>query len=120
MGNNKRAGILYLKIDGTSYDAKGNYTYNLGGVKREAIIGTDKVHGFKQTPQVPFIEGEITDRSDLDVKKLLAMEEQTITLELSNGKTVVLKGAWYAADGDIQSEEANIQVRFEGLEADEI
>ena len=32
----------------------------------EAIVGSDGIHGYKEVPQVGFIEGEITDRSDLD------------------------------------------------------
>ena len=27
---NRRAGILFFKVDGAQYDAKGNFTYNLG------------------------------------------------------------------------------------------
>lgn len=118
--SNSRAGRIFLKIDGTQQDAKGNFTYNLGGDKREAILGPDKVHGFKSLPQVPFIEGEITDRGDLDLAALQAIEDTTVTLELTNGKAVVLRNAWYAADGNVQTEEANVQIRFEGISAEEL
>lgn len=117
---NRKAGIIYLKIDGEARDAKGAFTYNLGQPKREAIVGADAVHGFKETPQVPMIEGEITDASDLDLEKLVTIDDATITLELNNGKTIVLRQAWYAADGDGNTEEANLQVRFEGMSAKEI
>lgn len=117
---NRRAGIIYLKVDGRIYDAKGNFTFNLGKHKREGIAGADKVHGFKEAVQVPFIEGEITDKSDLDLATLQNIEDATVTLELATGKTVVLKQAWYAADGDVGTEEGNIQVRFEGMEAEVI
>lgn len=36
--NNRRAGIIYVKVDGKQYDAKGAYTYNLGKPKRDAIM----------------------------------------------------------------------------------
>ncbi len=120
MAGNKRAGILYFKIDGEIKDAKGNFTYNLGADRKEAIVGADRVHGYKVTPQVPYIEGEITDKQDFDIQKLLDIEDATITLELRNGKTVVVKEAWYAAEGNIGTEEGNIQVRFEGKSATEI
>lgn len=120
MAGNKRAGILYFKRNGTILDAKGNYTYNLGRDKREAIVGADRVHGYKETPQVAFVEGEITDKGDLTVDDILNSQDETITLELRNGKTVVFKDAWYAGDGNIQTEEANIQVRFEAKDAEEI
>ncbi len=116
---NLRAGRMYLKIDGVQHSAKGSFTYNLGGEKREAIVGADGVHGYKSSPIVPFIEGEITDNAGLDLAALTRLDGATVTLELANGKVIVLSDAWYAADGDAQTEDANIQVRFEGLRAEE-
>lgn len=117
---NRRAGTLFFKVDGTQHDAKGNFTYNLGKPKREGLVGADTVHGYKEMPQVPFIEGEITDRSDLDLEKLLNLDGVTVTLELANGKVVLLRDAWFAGDGNVGTEEANIQVRFEGLGGEEV
>jgi len=116
----RRAGITFFKIDGTVYDLKGNLTYNLGANKREAIVGLDSVHGYMEKPQVPFMELEITDRADLDVEKLLNITDSTIMAELANGKVIQLRNAWYAGDGNVGSEEGNIQARFEGKTADEI
>ena len=106
MANQRRAGIIQLQINGTIQDAKGNFSYNLGQPKREAIVGNDGVHGFKETPQVAFIEGAITDA--------------TVTISLANGKVVELKDAWYAGEGTASSEEAEVPVRFEGDQAEEI
>ncbi|MEX2630030.1 MAG: phage tail tube protein [Tistlia sp.] len=118
--SNRRGGIIYFAIDGTQYDAKGNFTYNLGAGKREAIVGADAVHGYKETPQVARIEGEITDSSELALSALIALDGVTVTLELANGKVVVLREAWYAADGDGQTEEGNLQVLFHGKSAEEV
>lgn len=120
MASQRRAGILYLKLNGQMLDAKGNFTYNPGVAKREAIIGADVIHGFKETPQVPFIEGEITDRGNLDVAALVSITGATVTIDLANGKVVSLTEAWFAGDGNIQTEEANIAVRFEGTDCEEV
>lgn len=117
---NRRGGVIYFKVDGAQYDAKGSFTYNLGKAKREAIVGADAVHGYKETIQPPYIEGEITDRSTLDLAKFVTLDGATITLELGNGKVISLRDAWYAADGNVETEEGNIQVRFEGLGAEEV
>jgi len=109
----RRAGIIYLKIDGQQYDAKGSFSYNLGQPKREAVMGSDGVHGYKEVPQVPFIEGELTDSSALSLKSLVTMDGVTVTLELANGKVIAGSQMWYAADGKAQTEEANVEVRFE-------
>ncbi len=120
MANQRRAGIIQFNINGELYDAKGSFSYNLGRAKREAIIGADTVHGFMEKPQVAFIEGEITDRGNLDLNALVSMTGATATLQLANGKVVALRDAWYAGDGTGHSDEGNIDVRFEGASAEEI
>ncbi|EGJ50252.1 phage tail tube protein [Desulfocurvibacter africanus] len=120
MSDNARAGKLYLKIDGKLYDVKGSFTYNTGQPKREAIVGADGVHGYKETQQVPFIEGEITDRASLDLENLVTIDGATVTLELRNGKVFVLREAWFAGDGSVTTEEAAIAVRFEGMSGEEV
>lgn len=118
---NRRAGIIFVKVDGALLDAKGNFTYGLGSPMREAIVGSSGITGYKETPQVSFIEGEITDRKGLDFAALIEVDGVTVTLELSNEKTIVLNNAWFAGEGSGQTEEANIAVRFESASpADEI
>lgn len=114
------AGILDFKADGIRYSAKGNWTYNLGKDKREGIAGADAVHGYSEKPQIPYFEGVITDQPDLDVTKLLDLKNVTLTLSLRNGKVIVLQKAYYAGDGNVTTEEGEIEVRFEGFKADEI
>jgi hypothetical protein len=116
----RRGGTISFKIDGVLYDAKGNFTYNLGRPKRESIIGSDGVHGYKETPQPAFIEGEITDRGDLNLDALVSMSSATVTLELSNGKLIVLSEGTFTGEGTGNSDEGNIAVRFEGTSADEV
>lgn len=119
-GKNRVGGIISLKIDGDMQFAKGNFTYNLGRPKKEGIVGADAMHGYKETPQVPFIEGEITDRKEMSLEALLAVEDATITLELANGKVIVVRQAWYAGEGTGNTEEGNVACRFEGMSAEEI
>lgn len=116
----RRGGIIQLQVGGVLQDAKGSFTYNLGRPKRDTIIGSDGVHGFTEVPQPAFIEGEITDRGFLDLNALVLTEETTITLSLANGKVIMLRDAWYAAEGTGNTDEGNIQVRFEGKSAEEI
>lgn len=116
---NRRAGTLQLKVNGVMHNAKGTFTYGLGTPKRETIMGPDGVHGYKEEHQAPFIEGAITDRGDLEVRKLFEIDGALVTLELANGKGFVLSDAWYAGDGTVSTDEGEIQVRFEGRSAQE-
>jgi hypothetical protein len=112
--------MIQVQVDGGVLDAKGSWSYNLGRAMRETIIGADGVHGFKETPQAAFIEGEITDRTTLDLADLVTIEGATVTLSLANGKVIALRDAWFAGEGTGNSEEGNIAVRFEGAGAEEV
>lgn len=118
---NRRSGILYVKLEGKLLDVKGNWTYNFGKPKRDGIVGADRVHGYKEMPQIPYVEGVITDKGSLDVENdILNVTNATLTLELANGKTGIWREAWYAGEGDITTEEAEIAVRFEAMSGEEI
>ena len=110
-----------MQVDGVTYDISGsNVSYNLGQPKREAIVGPDGVHGYKEMPQVPFVEGDFTDRGSLDLAALTNIVDGTVSLQLANGKVIMLRNAWYAGEGTGNSEAGNIVFRFEGLSAEEI
>lgn len=113
-------GRIAVKYNGKMLRAKGSWTYNLGEDRREAVTGPDGTHGFKAMPQVPFIEGEITDTADMNLTELLRVTDATVTLELANGKVISLKEAWYASEGTGNTEEGNVGCRFEGMSAEEI
>lgn len=120
MADQRRAGLVQLQISGEVLDAKGAFTYGMGRPKRETIIGSDGVHGFKETPTPAFIEGAITDRGTLDLAALTTGRDLTVTLTLGNGKVIVLRDAWFAGEGTASSEEAEIPVRWEGANAEEV
>lgn len=117
---NRIGGIIELKVNSSIYSAKGNFTYNIGRNKKEGVVGADRVHGYKEMPQVPFIEGEITDKSNLDLEALATLDNATVMLRLANGKLIVLRQAWNASESTGNTEEGNIPVRFEGMSGEEV
>lgn len=117
----KRAGFIQVKTNGVLMDAKGEFTVGYGQPKRTAIIGAGgENQGYKEEGQVAFIEGKITDRGTLDVIALMKTEGATVTYQKANGKTVVLQDAYYAADGNETSGEAEIDFRVEGTRMEEV
>lgn len=113
------AGKLFVDVNGTRLSARGeNWNWNLGRDKREMVVGVDGPHGHKAMPQVPFLEGEISLTPDLDLEALLAAEDATVTAELPNGWTFVLRSAIQTAEATAETGDGKMPVRFEGLSAD--
>ena len=113
-------GMIEVQADGEIFNAKGNWTVNLGRPKRDEMLGADRLHGYTEKPQVPFIEGEITDRGDLDLDALVTMRNATVTVTLGTGKVFALKDATFAGEGSLGTEEGAIPVRWIGSAAEEI
>lgn len=109
----RRGGKIQFNVNGIIYLAKGEFTYHLGTAKRDAVIGSDRPHGFKETQQVAYIEGALTDDPGLDVATLRKITGASVTLQLGVGKTIVLSDAYEASDGTGKSEEGELAVRFE-------
>lgn len=107
-----RGGLLALKIDGKTYDAIGNFTWNLGLPLRAQLIGATGVDGYSEAPQAAFIEGELRDGSDVDISALVGATGVTASLELANGKTLVLAEAWYEGEGTGNTQEGNFPIRL--------
>ena len=114
------AGALSFQLNGETRRMKGAWTYNLGRPKRDAIVGAESVHGYTEKPQVPFMEGAVTDGKSLVLDDLLNFIDGTCTLHLRNGKVIELRNAWFAGEGTVDTEESEIGVRFEGLGAEEV
>ena len=114
MSDQRRGGLIVLQIDGDTHDAKGDFTANLGKPQRASIVGTDRIHGFTETPQPGWIEGEVTDRKALDLEELVTGDDLTISMLMANGKMFVLHDAYYVGEGTVNTAEGNIGVRWEG------
>jgi len=117
---NAVGGLIEVYLNGQRLRAKGNFTYNLGRPMREAVVGADAVHGYKEVPQVAFLEGATTDRGDLDLEQLVGARDLTVTLVLPNGKTIGFFQAWFAGPGNATTEEGEVAVRFEAERAEVI
>lgn len=114
------SGTIIFKVDGQQYSVFAGISYSLGRAKRESF--TDSAHEphYKEVGQVPFIAGELIDKNSVDVAKFLEVDEVTITAELANGKTIVLRDAWQVGEGEVNAEEGKIPFRFEGKSAEEL
>lgn len=106
------AGILNLSYNGKSMAPRGVFDIGTGVPKREAVDSTGHEHHFMEKGQVPFLEGSITLTPNDDPLEIMSTVEGTITLDLGTGKAGHWSGAYYAGDGDFNTE-GEMKVRFE-------
>lgn len=113
-------GTITFRLNGQTYKAKGNFTYNIGSPIRERIVNRDGSVDYKETPQAPSIKGEITDDLNLDLRALTTTANATATLDLGVGKGFVLGKAVYSGTGDVETDEGNIAAEFFGETGEEV
>lgn len=112
-GDQRRGGMIEVKVGSVMQECKGEFTFNLGKPIKKAIEGSNRITGYGEKPQVAFIEGAITDSPGLNQGDLQSIKDETITLTLGVGKTVILRHAFYAHEGTGKTDEGEIPVRFE-------
>jgi hypothetical protein len=114
------AGVVYLRVDGRQLRARAEIKVSMATFEREAVIGQDGVHGYIERPAVAYIEGKITDSPDLAIEQLQAMCNVSVTVELLNGKTYVLRNAWCSKANPLDTTDGSIEIRFEARGAEEL
>ena len=121
MANAQRiGGVLALKVDGNTYEARGSFTVTASSVKRTGVAGQDGVHGYIEEPIVPQIKGDISIGNDLSIDVLDNTTDSTVQLKLANGRSYVLTDAWTVAGSVIDAHDGKVDVTFEGLSCQEI
>ena len=114
------AGTCFVKRDGVQYSLKGSLTIQPLSVERTGVTGMDGIHGYSETPVVPFIELEVTKTPDLSVKAFEGVTDSTITAELADGTVYVLRNAWFSGQLSVDGGEGKVKLKFEGLACNEI
>lgn len=113
-------GTLRCTVDGEAIRCQGEFTYRPSVPKRTAVLGTNGVVGCTEEPQVPFVEGAVTDSASTSLDKLFNIFDATIQLDLINGKSFMLRGGFYAGSAEVKTGQGEINVRFEGETGEEV
>lgn len=86
-------GTFIFKIDGQQISVGGAVKYQLADEERTAMVGADKKVDYVIKPIDPNIELEIKDSALTDLVALHKVTNVTITGELANGRTLVMRNA---------------------------
>lgn len=115
-----QVGVVAVRVNGDVLRIRGNVNYSVGGLVREAIKGQAGLVGFSVKPEGAYIEIESIDASDVDLAALQQLEDQTVTAQLRNGKTIVVNAASVVGLIEVSGEDGSFTVRFEGPNGKEI
>jgi hypothetical protein len=114
------AGIAYVKVDGTQYPLRGNFTVRPSATERTGLAGQDGVHGYSENPIVPSIAGDISLTSDVSIDTIGAITNSTVVAELANGNVYTLSQAWTKAAFELNTHDGLFHVVFEGVTCTEL
>ncbi|MEZ2293096.1 phage tail tube protein [Variovorax sp. RCC_210] len=114
MGN-RVAGVCYVKVDGAQLEVKGGLECPINNRKREAIVASAGVAGFKETTVVPYVKLTAIFTADFPKEKISAATDMTITAEYANGEVYTLSDAFLANESAAKGEEGEIELEFNGM-----
>jgi hypothetical protein len=113
-------GLMTIRVDGTQYEARGNFRVTGMTVKRTGVAGQDYVHGYIEEPIVPQIKGEWSIGNQLSIVDLENLTNSTAQVALANGNTYVLANCWATSAFEIDAHDGRVEVTLEGLTMEEI
>ncbi|TCK36727.1 tail tube protein [Paraburkholderia sp. BL8N3] len=119
MSSNLIAGTAQLTVDGVTYQLVGEAKYMPSTVKREALLGMDGFHGWKETPIAGSISMSVRDAGDLTVFDFNTMRNATVVLQLANGKVVCGRNMGSTESQEVDTEDAKFELKFEGPQVSE-
>lgn len=113
------AGIAYLTVSGRRMRVVGEATYKVSKVLRETLKGQDSVHGYKEMPEQGRIAATVRDDANLKLSTVNGWTNETVVLELANGKVIVGRNMWTVDSQEVSTEEATFSLAFESDDVSE-
>src|ERR1043166_329387 len=113
-------GTIIFRRNGAQYSARGSFKYSPFLFEKTGVAGQDEPHGFTEKPRLPSIEGDISDIGAVSVSDLQNADDAVWTLELANGKVIVLTGGWVSGSPDVETEDGKFSIKLEGMFVQEI
>jgi len=117
---NKVGGTAYIKIDGEQLLLRGDLTISPDAIQRTGVPGQDGIHGYTETPRMPFMSMTITDLGQVSLTRVADWTNVTVTAELMNGKTYVGRNGWTSDARELNTKEGSYEIKFEFMKIEEI
>lgn len=113
-------GPIAIYIDGVKIRCKSGAEYSLGVPQITPVMGVDILHGYKETPEAPYLKVTTTDTSDLDLKALITKRNVTVLMEKRNGKGVAFSDCAISTSGALTTDEGEVPLNIIAKYAEEV
>lgn len=115
----KVLGRATVKVDGDVLLIDNGAKFNLGGVTRKIVKGTE-VHGFAEESVEPSIEVVATVNGKTSLARWGKIENATVTFEADTGQIWSLANAWLEAPPEVTAGEGGkVTLKFVAAKAEE-
>lgn len=117
MADNYLAGTAYMAVNGRTVMLVGEFSYRVTQMNVETLKGMDGIHGPKGSPEPGMIKAKLRDRADVSMSDVANAINDTIVVELANGKTVVGRNMWRAGEPvEVDADDASYAIQWEGVD----
>lgn len=112
---NQCTGKALIRVNGKELRTFDDATLDVGGVKREMVKGSGKVHGFKEETVEPNLECKIAHKSDTDLVELGTIVDATVIFESDTGDTYVLRDACVLEPPKLNAKDGSVDLKFSAM-----
>lgn len=117
----QRLGKAFIKVNGQLLESMPGAKLNVGGYKRNPVIGGVAVLGFAEELVPSTVECEISVAAATKIMDIAKYKAETITFECDTGQTFVVKDAFLTEPPELTAGEGGkVPLKFAGQPADQV
>lgn len=90
----QRLGKAYIKIDGDLLETMPGAKIDIGGDKRDPVVGSHTVHGYAEAIMPSRVDCEISVGPNTSLAKIRDITDATVTFECDTGQVYIVRNAW--------------------------
>lgn len=118
--SNRVVGQVRVKIDGDLLDTDGKSTLELGGPKRESVIGDYQAGSFRESTEPSKVEVNLLMKASLSLGALRLIDNATVTMETDVGQTFIVRNAYVSDVISFATGDGTAKVVFMGPPAEQV
>lgn len=112
-------GKATIYVDGVELRTADDATLNPGGVTRQPVKGSGRVHGFTEETVEPQLECTVYHTGDTSLADIGKIKDATVTFLTDTGRRFVLTGAWVTDPSPLKTKGGEVSVKMSAITCEE-